>query len=909
MLPAIGFLLRLVSLVSVCAYAQLVSAGTPAYLGPHISSMAYMPGNPNTVYAAGQGFYKSNDGGSSWHPVRVDGKIRAFTEVLVDSYDPQKVIAYDGEYTSEPGRYFESNDAGTSWVKRDVMSAQQLDQFKSENRGGSTSNHLTIHQQSAGLWLMAVNAKLFRTSNAGQDWHGVPGSGSVFAVGDAFYRASNRQVLRSADGLTWEAFDAVPDKELIERFYAFPNGTLLVSTPSGWYQSRDKARTWQHKPFLSFYELRYKNEGPNPQSALRRDRCTPYMSATDVLRIYASCSDSSQRSSVPSSNQFSSADGGNTWLQHKSIYNMNAEVKTLPSAWGPRAMAVDPVNSDHLLVAWFTGLVFRSDDAGQTWRTSNAGLEIPKKLSFYSDYGLPYIYETPLVKAVIRSDMSAIDELLKAGADINAQGNSGLTALEWALRTPADPNISTGELYRALRLKGALVPPQKQHSDPALNAQVKSLMELAAANKLPAVVEDLMHSGWRISHTSTQENEKSALLKSATRCPAQRTADQACSAEFAGAAMEHWVNLHLSLVPRGESAQLVQDLVELRHPELALRVARFDAGKYKNPAEVSRLLKQLPSDEVKLKSLIVSGYQGRYSSIVVNGDLFESSYEDKDHALWSAQVLLTSRYRLEPEKIRNLVESLVNLNQVDRALKVLRQYRNAMAGQMAALISPLIYKKQTQLAQKLLRESGIQLRGSDLEYVSSNMSGHCDLAILEPALRAGFRLTPNSSIGSTMYNALSYCEDKPAEVIDSFLARIHRAGLRLPPYDWLRLEGPGRKALLRSPLAKYYQNFGDYSGGVGLTWTEKEGDEYLKIATVSEGYPAQMAGLSVGDVLLRVDNVNMKNIARWYVILHIRGKPGTSIKLTVLRTDGKQVVRTMRRRVLLDTAEDSIGEK
>lgn len=75
-------------------------------------------------------------------------------------------------------------------------------------------------------------------------------------------------------------------------------------------------------------------------------------------------------------------------------------------------------------------------------------------------------------------------------------------------------------------------------------------------------------------------------------------------------------------------------------------------------------------------------------------------------------------------------------------------------------------------------------------------------------------------------------------------------------------------------------------GGVGLTWgTHHDG---FVVMNVLKKYPAERAGIQPGDALLMVDNYPIKSMSMDDVMKLIRGKPGTSVSLSILRGDAKE---------------------
>jgi len=70
-------------------------------------------------------------------------------------------------------------------------------------------------------------------------------------------------------------------------------------------------------------------------------------------------------------------------------------------------------------------------------------------------------------------------------------------------------------------------------------------------------------------------------------------------------------------------------------------------------------------------------------------------------------------------------------------------------------------------------------------------------------------------------------------------------------------------------------------GGLGIEITIR--DELLTIITPIDGTPAYKAGLMAGDRVVKIDDELTRGITLMDAVKKLRGKPGTSVKLTVLR--------------------------
>lgn len=70
-------------------------------------------------------------------------------------------------------------------------------------------------------------------------------------------------------------------------------------------------------------------------------------------------------------------------------------------------------------------------------------------------------------------------------------------------------------------------------------------------------------------------------------------------------------------------------------------------------------------------------------------------------------------------------------------------------------------------------------------------------------------------------------------------------------------------------------------GGIGIVITRK--DNLLTVISPIEGTPAYKAGIQANDVIVKVDGKPTKDMMLWEAVKQMRGKPGTTVKITVVR--------------------------
>lgn len=116
--------------------------------------------------------------------------------------------------------------------------------------------------------------------------------------------------------------------------------------------------------------------------------------------------------------------------------------------------------------------------------------------------------------------------------------------------------------------------------------------------------------------------------------------------------------------------------------------------------------------------------------------------------------------------------------------------------------------------------------------------------------------------------------------------------------------------LTAEDMEQYMQEQTNSYVGIGITITQAE--DGLEIMSVSSGGPADIAGVQVGDILVGVDDQDVKEIGQDGAAALIKGEPGGEVNIRLLR-DGKIIELTVTRAVIVEDvatafmAEDGIG--
>ena len=93
--------------------------------------------------------------------------------------------------------------------------------------------------------------------------------------------------------------------------------------------------------------------------------------------------------------------------------------------------------------------------------------------------------------------------------------------------------------------------------------------------------------------------------------------------------------------------------------------------------------------------------------------------------------------------------------------------------------------------------------------------------------------------------------------------------------------------------------------GIGVTVSREDPDHLIVLEVTSEG-PAEEAGVLAGDIILAVDGTEITPENREDCIAAIRGEEGTSVTLTLRRTDGTVEEVAVERRTIQEISADWI---
>lgn len=147
-----------------------------------------------------------------------------------------------------------------------------------------------------------------------------------------------------------------------------------------------------------------------------------------------------------------------------------------------------------------------------------------------------------------------------------------------------------------------------------------------------------------------------------------------------------------------------------------------------------------------------------------------------------------------------------------------------------------------------------------------------------------------------------------AEILSSYINRFY-----LNDIDYGKMGDIIYKAMvsgLDDKFAAYYtkDEYKDISEktkgefcGIGAYISQGKNDNYLKVAGVVKGGPAEKAGIKKGDIIVEVDGENIQGKDSSYAISKMKGKKGTNVSISVMRKGNKKPITfNIKREVIHD---------
>ncbi len=98
--------------------------------------------------------------------------------------------------------------------------------------------------------------------------------------------------------------------------------------------------------------------------------------------------------------------------------------------------------------------------------------------------------------------------------------------------------------------------------------------------------------------------------------------------------------------------------------------------------------------------------------------------------------------------------------------------------------------------------------------------------------------------------------------------------------------------------AAYQDDSANQYVGIGVTVSWEEEGGYLEITKVTEGSPAQQAGLRIGDRVMEVDGRSVAEMGYNDTVTAVKGEEGTTVKLVIRREGEEDRAVTVERRAI-----------
>ncbi len=339
----------------------------PAMISGRITSLAVDPRNPGIMYvgAASGGVWKTENGGASWQPIFDRQGSFSIGVVALDPKNPSTVWVGTGENNSQRSAaygdgVYRSDDAGRTWHKMGLDKSEHIARIVIDPR-----NSDVVYVAAQGpLWSDGGDRGLYKTTDGGKTWNAVLSISERTGVSDVVLDPRNPDVLiaaawqrrrhvwtlidggpesalhRSTDGgKTWHKITTgIPSASLGRIGLAISPANLDViyatieaaNGEGGIFRSADDGITWEKRGSYTAQPMYYATLVADP---------------FNVQRLY----------SLDVSTQVSD-DGGATWrgLGERSKHSDN------------HVLWVDPRNAEHYINGNHCGLS-QSWDAGKTW--------------------------------------------------------------------------------------------------------------------------------------------------------------------------------------------------------------------------------------------------------------------------------------------------------------------------------------------------------------------------------------------------------------------------------------------------------------------------------------------------------------------------------------------------------------
>jgi carboxyl-terminal processing protease len=179
------------------------------------------------------------------------------------------------------------------------------------------------------------------------------------------------------------------------------------------------------------------------------------------------------------------------------------------------------------------------------------------------------------------------------------------------------------------------------------------------------------------------------------------------------------------------------------------------------------------------------------------------------------------------------------------------------------------------------------------------MSSSCLVALLllGGVVSKGAPADDSASANTSVYKHLEVYSEVLSRIKSEYVEEPDMSSVTLGAMNGL-LESidPYASYLNAEQYKEYLKNFDAYRGDLGMVLAKKFG--YVTVVSVVPGSPAAKVGLTTGDMLESIKGIATRDMPLAYARLLLKGQPGTTVDLSVLRRKPEPQKLTMTREVV-----------
>ena len=180
------------------------------------------------------------------------------------------------------------------------------------------------------------------------------------------------------------------------------------------------------------------------------------------------------------------------------------------------------------------------------------------------------------------------------------------------------------------------------------------------------------------------------------------------------------------------------------------------------------------------------------------------------------------------------------------------------------------------------------------------MSSTCLVALLllGGVVSKGAPADSSTSAESNVYKHLAVYSEVLSRIKSEYVEEPDMKNVTLGAMNGL-LESidPYASYLNAEQYKDYLKNFDSYKGDLGMVLAKKFG--YITVVSTVPGSPAAQAGLTTGDMLESIKGIATRDMPLAYAKLLLKGEPGSTVDLSVLRRKPEPQKLTMTRTVMV----------